>query len=297
MNEAKVCPACRGRHQVTIYRKEIRDDDTADGYRRYIFRDVLQRKSVTTRMRLCLHCALLFLTPRFTEEELTRLYSPVYFTRRAEYEPGWKPADHDHAALIRDSETQRRALIARIVGPFSDGIHSVLDMGGGKGSLIPSLPEVTRALVCDPGVEQTEPHVQRVATPQEAGPVDMVMSTHVLEHLNDPLGFLQQLAGMVRPGGLVYIEVPYEGPPALFRRQGIGEHLNFFTLTAMRRMAAEAGLQVLTLQTHRYRYALWKTRAICAVLRPGPVQRVPGVAAFPVELAARVAERLHRRRI
>lgn len=295
MIEAETCPACGGRHHMTLYRKTIREDARADGYRRYIFRDVLRCRSVTTRMRLCLGCSLLFLTPRFSEDELARLYDPAYFARRAEYEPGWKPADHDHADQVRDSERQRRALISRIVAPFSAGIGSILDMGGGKGSLIPDLPSLTRAMVCDPGVRETEPHVQRVASAKEAGPVDMVMSTHVLEHLNDPRSFLTQLAGMVRPGGLIYLEVPYEGPPALFRRQGIGEHLNFFTLTALRRMAAECGLQVLTLQNHRYRYALWQTRAICAVLRAGPARRVSFATAFPGELAARVLERLRPR--
>ena len=40
--------------------------------------------------------------------------------------------------------------------------------------------------------------------------VDLVVATHILEHLVDPTGFFGELARIVKPGGLVWIESPSE---------------------------------------------------------------------------------------
>lgn len=45
-------------------------------------------------------------------------------------------------------------------------------------------------------------------TPFQPGTFDLVISTHVIEHVPDDRSYAAELARLVRPGGLVYIETP-----------------------------------------------------------------------------------------
>lgn len=40
------------------------------------------------------------------------------------------------------------------------------------------------------------------------GEFDLIRLSHVLEHLNDPVGYLGQIAGWLGPGGSLYVDVP-----------------------------------------------------------------------------------------
>jgi SAM-dependent methyltransferase len=39
-------------------------------------------------------------------------------------------------------------------------------------------------------------------------PVDYVIASHVIEHVADPIGWLEEIAGILRPGGIVSLAVP-----------------------------------------------------------------------------------------
>jgi len=43
------------------------------------------------------------------------------------------------------------------------------------------------------------------------GPVDVVISTEVIEHLYDPRGFLRNCYDLLKPGGIVVLTTPYHG--------------------------------------------------------------------------------------
>lgn len=96
-----------------------------------------------------------------------------------------------------------------------------------------------------------------------AAAFDVVSLFHVLEHIADPVPFLQTVATKLAPGGRVLIEVPsaddalltlYEsGPFSEFTYWS--PHLFLYTNSTLRRLAAKAGLEVEYVR-HVQRYPL-----------------------------------------
>ena len=74
---------------------------------------------------------------------------------------------------------------------------------------------------------------------------DMIRLSHVLEHLRDPVESLQRLRGWLRPGGLLYIEVPDIEADMCNKLRGrlfhYGHIYNYNPVT-LRHVAARAGL-------------------------------------------------------
>jgi len=74
---------------------------------------------------------------------------------------------------------------------------------------------------------------------------DLIRLSHVLEHMRDPVASLQRLRGWLRPGGVLYIEVPNIEADACNKVQGrmfhYGHIYNFNPVT-LRHVAGLAGL-------------------------------------------------------
>jgi len=83
---------------------------------------------------------------------------------------------------------------------------------------------------------------------------DIAASFHVIEHVDSPRRFLQEMASRVRTGGLVVLETPNirSLPFYLLKsrwRQFIPEHYFFFDPATITRLMETAGLQVERIQT------------------------------------------------
>lgn len=80
-----------------------------------------------------------------------------------------------------------------------------------------NVPAMSRRMILEIADTQISSRVQstglRSGWIDAAGRYDLVICTHVLEHLEDPLRAMYRLREMVRPGGHLYIEVPdLQGP-------------------------------------------------------------------------------------
>ena len=78
------------------------------------------------------------------------------------------------------------------------------------------------------------------------GAASVVIGNNVLAHVDDTLGFLRGCASLVRDGGRVVVEVPYAREMLLRTEYDTvyHEHLCYFSVTALARCGAEAGLGI-----------------------------------------------------
>ena len=116
---------------------------------------------------------------------------------------------------------------ARLLEEFAG--KRILDVGCGAGKspgaigldrrFRPELPRDRQMdMACDLSV---------LPWPLKDNSFDLVICSHVLEHLADTVAILEELNRITRPGGRVYIEVPHFTWVEAFRHY---EHKHFFTL-------------------------------------------------------------------
>jgi len=146
----------------------------------------------------CPNCNSSYHNPRMTEASMVKYYeSGKYrtFSGRANYHPD-RPAHH-----------QRMKFFDWIPGLSP---RRCLDVGCGDGFLLKLIQErfgceiVGHDVYVDPNA-----HVPVITDRDKIdGKYDLIICTHVLEHLTDPLGMLDWIVSKLSDDGLVFIEVP-----------------------------------------------------------------------------------------
>lgn len=161
---------------------------------------------------------------------------------------------------------------------LQDGDH-VLDGGCGRGFYLKFARQVSNCRLT--GLDAEYPYLRIAqaelpdgdvtlvngslyALPFPANTFDKIIFSEVLEHLEDDIGGLRELARVLKPGGLIAITVPHQNYPfwwdpinktleTLFDapiRRGLlagiwANHVRLYERSQLRRVAEEAGLEVL----------------------------------------------------
>jgi len=234
------CPVCDAHAWKVVERRIFR---AADGARRgdYValryrvlfelwFPDV---QEVELTLQYCGACGLLLYTPR---------------PEKADLDAKYRFLEHHRPTPVRPHLGRARRLYGRIAPHLPARPVSVLDFGGGSGSLLTEFVRHGHRCHTVDYVAQTIPGVERLASVLDELPVDrrfdVVICSHVLEHVVEPRELLTRLVGHLEVGGLGYVEVPMEllgGPPRL--REPV-THINFFTPGATTSLCARAGLDL-----------------------------------------------------
>lgn len=169
------------------------------------------RDGQALRVVACRGCGLVWNDPRPTAEELAAYYRKEY---RQDYKGTVEPKPK-HTFRAARVAVDRIREVRRHLKPGA----TVLDLGAGGGEVV----YVLRRLGFDArGIEPNEGYArfarERLGQPVETGiwqeaaiparSLDAVTLFHVLEHLDDPVGVLTLVRGWLRPGGLLWIEVP-----------------------------------------------------------------------------------------
>jgi SAM-dependent methyltransferase len=152
---------------------------------------------------------LLRADPYYSDSFLQWLWTQHY---RALYQvPGLT-----HGRFLADQIRRAEPILERVadrLGPRS----AVLDVGCGMGGmLLPFRFHGCRVIGCDYGQEYADRGRSmgidiRAGGPEAAasdGPFDLVLLSHVLQHVADPVAFLTSIAALLKPDGLCYVEVP-----------------------------------------------------------------------------------------
>lgn len=203
------------------------------------------RKGNPLRTVRCPGCNLVFSNPMPTDEELDRYYAEAY---RFDYKGSHKPKAR---RVLRATELalHHTGYIARHVPPGA----KTLDVGSGGGEMV----YVLKRLGYDAhGIEPGEGygrfsrdaygidvHVGPFRTYEaKPGSFDLVTCYHVLEHLPRPGEFFDFIAGLLRKGGHLIVQVPnIAKKDGSFRNRFHFAHVHHFSPATMKAFAEKSG--------------------------------------------------------
>jgi SAM-dependent methyltransferase len=222
----------------------------------------------------CQACGLLFLDIRFSDEEMARLYADyrgeAYTQQRDRFEPGYAALG---AAI--DMHTPDTSDAERFLRPHVKAAPRVLDWGGDTGENTPFRATADAVDVYDLSDVPLIPGARRV-TPDDIVPAsyDLVVLSHVLEHVPEPETVVRPAAEALQIGGMLYVEAPYErviaaAPKsrdlAALKRHW-HEHINFYTEDSLRALLARCGLEVLEVEIRAFSSLVTNLNQVIAVV-------------------------------
>jgi len=190
------------------------------------------------------------------------------------------------ADLVTGNQLQRTERIRALLSDKPG--RRVLDVGCGFAHLVRALAEQGhQAHGCDISEELINYHrehspfaefkLSRIdeKLPYDEGAFDVVISSEVVEHVYDVLGFLRQLARCVRPGGSLVLTTPYHGVRKIVALtlagkfethfDPLGQHIRFFTPKSLSRCLSQCGLKMTRWQGLGRVPGLWKTMLVEAI--------------------------------
>jgi len=207
-------------------------------------------EGVESRVLVCPTCGLGRLHPMLDSDALARLYPDEYYG-----EPGTK-----FQPLI---ERMVRFVGERHITFLSRGLRPgarILDVGCGRGVILSALAdrgfEVHGVEISAEAARGADPRAEiRIASRlADAGyapeSFDEIIIWHVLEHLADPRGALEEAHRILKPGGRLIVAVPnFSSLQARFTGAAwfhldLPRHLYHFPLAALRRLLDDVGYSV-----------------------------------------------------
>lgn len=194
---------------------------------------------------LCTHCGWIFKSHGYDANEIDRLY-------------GVKPHAGENIEQTKLGERfQLRGVgVLKTLEPWLlDKKLRILDAGGGGGELMGGLIsrghevfvlDINERPACVPGVKK----IKGTFADWQEDAVDVIILSHVLEHVDRPSQFLSQAKRILQKNGLLFVEVPFElHTPVLRRHIGDYRHLGYFTETTLRAFLVKMGFDCLFSRT------------------------------------------------
>lgn len=243
---------------------------------------------------VCSNCKTGWADIFYSNHEMQNLYQDYrgvnYLKVRSKWESSYSrsfnlsiDSGDSHVNLRR---SQMEAIIHTNFFSFISTTNSVLDIGGGHGGLMPNWPGIISKYVLDVSGVETEVGIKSVRSWSEISvsrPFDLIMVCGILEHLTEPLKFLEEIKinlhnlNLSTVETLFYFEVPGGVPSRkkmflkfiwafllsfspyfwnrydkVINRKGIhnyplriAEHIQFFTPLGLRKLLESNGFEVI----------------------------------------------------
>lgn len=284
---------------------------------------LVDRFGIPCRTALCMRCGLARITPRMSARDYGTFYSGPYRRLYRKREGG--PAEMVAAGVSGTRGEELRRHLERHLDVAS---MRVVEIGAGGGWNLARLREAgARAVV---GWDFDEEFLaagrahgldlraggtsEAAAAATREGRFDLLVLSHVVEHMLDPVAELRTARDLLAPGGVVYVEVPglFEAPREKRDPMYVLQlaHVRQFCLATLEATMREAGYRPLRAAPRGARWwrrmlrgpgrgAVWGDERVRSLWEPdgeapgGGIGRGAGRPASP-ELAIRVREALLR---
>lgn len=171
---------------------------------------------------LCENCGAYYLWPNISDELISELYSKSYFT-------GVSECDSKLHVPSSNNDYEREFAAAR-VGKFRETVQTllehvpnasnILDIGAATGDFLAVAQEFGLSVS---GIELSayasakakekygfEFHQTGIVDYQGDEKYDLIHMNHVFEHFGSPHQVLERLGSLLKPGGMIYVEVPFQ---------------------------------------------------------------------------------------
>jgi 2-polyprenyl-3-methyl-5-hydroxy-6-metoxy-1,4-benzoquinol methylase len=213
------------------------------------------------RVHRCSACAVDYIAPRPTPAQTASFYDiGGYYTQGHDDTPrvgapSFLSRLRTHVAWRFDRSQEPIDVISRCLAREA----TIVDIGCGDGSQLDLMVQagfrptgverdIQSLALRRRGTQVVEGSAEALPPQLARGSFDAALFKQVLEHLVDPVAALRNAAELLRPGGLLFIEVP-NAQSAVSRQCGLSwfhmdvpRHLNFFSVTSLGAAVRAAGL-------------------------------------------------------
>ena len=174
------------------------------------------------RVEVCSGCGLGRLFPQLSLEDLKSVYDGSYFNSSCSVSADvvWQPPELDYATQVVPERLAKFSKTLQDLCQLAPKASTLLDVGAATGDMVKLARD--SGLVAD-GLEFSEfasrqaferYGIELMNVPlsqlQQSSVYDIIHLNHVFEHFNEPRFELEQLHRLLKPGGLLYIEVPLQ---------------------------------------------------------------------------------------
>ncbi|SIO55185.1 Methyltransferase domain-containing protein [Singulisphaera sp. GP187] len=233
------CPICEGPAADVLHTQRFvlpEDHPLGDGY------DVV----------CCCGCGFVYADTSATQEDYDAFYA-----RHSKYEDNVTSTGGGGTSWDAERMVQMGQDLARLI---PDKAARIVDVGCANGGMLASLKGLGYGQLCgiDPspacanyvrmhhGIEAYAGSLTQL--PAEAGPADAVLLSHVLEHVRDLQPALAAVRAIMKPGAVLYVEVPdasryHEFLFAPFQDFNT-EHINHFSTQSLANLLAASGFRL-----------------------------------------------------
>jgi 2-polyprenyl-3-methyl-5-hydroxy-6-metoxy-1,4-benzoquinol methylase len=198
----------------------------------------------------CTECGLGIANPMPNKEDLDKYYSGGLY-----YDKSLNPFNKEFFEFSLDLARSRLRIIENNI-PAQETISRVIDIGAGNGAfgcLIANQSSNLEYDIVEPdrqvglGSKNWVTNLYSSIEGVAENYYDLVLVCQVLEHVPNPVQFLEKISTMLVPGGYLYIDVPFKD---YYFKEKVEPHVLFWTEESLTKALKSLGTEILLCDTY-----------------------------------------------